>query len=87
MKKYIFSLSFFVVVFSGCGSKQYYEPKSTVKYDKPIYFMEKSIQSYNNNGATLDDRRYITKKNAETANRFIVSRSSKFIIKNLESAT
>ncbi|MGK0255416.1 MAG: hypothetical protein ACI81I_000012, partial [Arcobacteraceae bacterium] len=59
----LFSISFlFVLIFSGCGSKQYFEPHKSSNFDKKTLDLDFSIIDLNANGATLKDYTYISKK-------------------------
>ena len=59
----IFSISIlFVLIFSGCSSKQYFEPNDSSNFDKKTLDLDFSIIDLNSNGATLKDYTYISKK-------------------------
>lgn len=61
--QYIFSISIlFVLIFSGCSSKQYFNPNYSKNFDKEILDLNSSIIDLNSNGATLEDYTYISKK-------------------------
>lgn len=60
--KYVSLLVVFTLFFSGCFSKQYFEPKHTKwSLNKKIITTPSYIQMKNANGATLEDRRILNK--------------------------
>jgi len=61
---YIFILAF---VFSGCSSKQYFEPKKVDgNYTTSIEDIDYSIIDHNSDGATLEENHFISKDGLET---------------------
>jgi hypothetical protein len=62
MKNYIFAFTACAILFSGCSSKKYYEPKDEVyNYKKKIFELSNKIIDINAIGATLKDYKYISK--------------------------
>lgn len=54
-------LSLFLILFSGCSSKKYYEPEETYDVTIDTYDTGAEIIDFHSNGATLANNRYITK--------------------------
>lgn len=61
--KQIYILPFFalLLIFQGCSSKQYFEPKSTKNMDIKIQDINAKIIDYNSDGATLENGHFISK--------------------------
>jgi hypothetical protein len=62
MKNTLFLASLFLVIFTGCSSKQYYEPKDTYSFNQDSHDLSSSISDLNSNGATLKDHNFISNK-------------------------
>jgi len=60
MSKIIYILLVFVVLFTGCSSKKYYEPEDTQSHKVKIKDTESIIIDYNADGATLENNKYIS---------------------------
>jgi len=52
----------FLLLFAGCSSKQYYEPKDTVSLEQKTKNLASPIINLNNDGASLEDNSFISKK-------------------------
>ena len=52
----------FILLFAGCSSKQYYEPEDTQSFQQKSLNLEASIINLNNDGASLKDNSFISKK-------------------------
>jgi len=52
----------FLLLFAGCSSKQYYEPKDTVSFEQKTKHLASPIINLNNDGASLEDNSFISKK-------------------------
>jgi hypothetical protein len=62
MIKKIFLALILIVIFSGCSSKQYFEPEKSIDYDFKIYDTNSTIISLNSDGATLENNNIISEK-------------------------
>ncbi|PIF03816.1 MAG: hypothetical protein CSA86_04750 [Arcobacter sp.] len=59
-KVYLLLLS--LVIFTGCSSKQYFEPETTHKFKQKDFDLESSIIHLNSDGATLENHNFISSK-------------------------
>lgn len=51
------------VIFSGCSSKKYFEPEDTLgDYETTVHNFDNKIVDFTNNGATLENNEFISKK-------------------------
>jgi len=62
MKKTLFLASLFLIIFTGCSSKQYFEPKDTYSFNQDSLDLTSSISDLNSNGATLNDHNFLSNK-------------------------
>ena len=62
MNKVLSLCLLFVVLFTGCSSKQYFEPEDSSNFPKNSKDLESSIIDLNVDGATLENYSYISKK-------------------------
>ncbi|MEA3513273.1 MAG: hypothetical protein U9R37_06700 [Campylobacterota bacterium] len=62
MIKLIYLLTTTIFIYSGCSSKQYFEPEITKNSNIEVKNINSNIVDYNSVGATLEDRRYISKE-------------------------
>lgn len=64
--KYILSLVFLIIL-TGCSSKQYFEPKKTQgDYKGETIYVNENISSFNKSGATLKNGLFISKSGIST---------------------
>ena len=62
MLKLYLNIITIIAIFTGCSSKQYFEPENTISsYGASIHSMPQYIRSLNKDGATLGDYRIINK--------------------------
>jgi hypothetical protein len=66
MIKIIYQLLFFILLFQGCSSKQYFEPEDTKSIQIEIKKINSTIIDYNNDGATLKNHKFISKDGVST---------------------
>ncbi len=63
--KYIINFTLFtlwvVILFSGCSSKQYFEPETTHSFNQDTTSIDSSIKTLGKYGATLDNNKFISK--------------------------
>jgi len=62
MKKIFYFLTFFLLIFTGCSSKQYFEPEDTYSYKGTTLDLNSAIIDLNSDGATLEDKSFISKE-------------------------
>ena len=62
MNKIFYLATFFLIIFTGCSSKQYYEPEDTFSFKGDTLDLEASIIDLNSVGATLENSQFISKK-------------------------
>jgi len=62
MKKIFYFSTFFLLIFTGCSSKQYFEPEDTYTYKGTTLDLSSAIIDLNSNGATLEDKSFISKE-------------------------
>lgn len=62
MNKLLSVTVLFLILFTGCSSKKYFEPKDSSSFDNDSINLQASIIDLNVNGATLEDFTYISKK-------------------------
>jgi len=55
-------ISFVVVLFQGCSTKKYYEPEEVYDNNIAIYDLGSNITHINSDGATLNNRKFISKE-------------------------
>jgi len=56
----------FLILFTGCSSKKYFEPEDTISFKSDSLDLEASIIDLNANGATLENYTYVSKKGVHT---------------------
>lgn len=61
MRHYFLFISVFVLAFTGCSSKKYYEPEQSYSAPATSGSYGSTIVDISRNGATLDNRKYIGK--------------------------
>ena len=62
MKKILFYSISFIILFTGCSSKQYFEPENiSGDYSGNIKELSSSIVDYNADGATLENSKVVSK--------------------------
>jgi len=62
MNKIFYFFIPFLLIFTGCSSKQYYEPEKTHSFKQDRLELHSSIIDLNADGATLDNSSFISKK-------------------------
>ena len=62
MNKLFYLITSFLIIFTGCSSKQYFEPENTLSFQEETYNIESPIIDLNSDGATLENNAFITKK-------------------------
>ena len=62
MNKYFFLSVLVLVIFTGCSSRQYYEPKDTYSLKNDSHDLNTSIIDLNSDGATLENSTFLSKK-------------------------
>jgi len=62
MKKTFYFTTLFLILFTGCSSKQYFEPEDTYSFDQETHELKSSIRDLNSNGATLENNTFISEK-------------------------
>jgi len=62
MNKLIYISVFFLIIFTGCSTKQYYEPEDTSSFKENTLDLDGSIIDLNSDGATLENDKFISKK-------------------------
>ena len=62
MNKVLSLCLLFIILFTGCSSKKYFEPEDSVSFSKDSKNLESSIININVDGATLENYSYISKK-------------------------
>ena len=88
---YILLVTFLPLYFSGCSSKQYYEPNDTVgDYEVDTIDHDETIVDFNADGATLENHKFIskdgvTKDSLEDGYKFINNSDGIIIAANDES--
>jgi len=60
MNKIFFGAAFFLLIFTGCSTKQYYEPEQTNSFKKSSINLESTIVDINSDGATLANTNFIS---------------------------
>jgi len=60
MKKLLSLTTLFIILFTGCSSKQYFEPEDTFNLQQNVIELDSSIISLNSNGATLENENFIS---------------------------
>jgi len=66
MNKLFYLTTAFLIIFTGCSSKQYYEPEDTLSFQEKTFEIESPIIDLNSDGATLEDNAFLTKKGTIT---------------------
>jgi len=61
MNKLIYISVFFLIIFTGCSTKQYYEPEDTSSFKEDTIDLDASIIDLNSDGATLENDQFISK--------------------------
>jgi len=61
MNKLIYISVFFLIIFTGCSTKQYYEPEDTSSFKENTLDLDGSIIDLNSDGATLENDQFISK--------------------------
>ena len=62
MIKFIYISLFTLILFTGCSTRQYYEPEDTTNFATKINDLNSNIIDLNTDGATLENFDYISKK-------------------------
>lgn len=62
MNKILYIAAFFIIVFTGCSSKQYYEPENTSNFKENTLNLGASIIDVNSDGATLENYKFLSNK-------------------------
>jgi len=62
MNKIYYISVLFLIIFTGCSSKQYYEPEDTYSFPQDTLDLKSSIIDLNSNGATLEDNIFVSSK-------------------------
>lgn len=62
MNKLFYISVFFLIIFTGCSTKQYYEPEDTSSFKEDSINLDASIIDLNSDGATLENHKFISKK-------------------------
>ncbi len=62
MNKIFYVAAFFLIFFTGCISKKYYEPEDTSSFNENTFDLDASIIDLNSDGATLENNQFISKK-------------------------
>lgn len=66
MSKIIYIALTFLVFFTGCSSKKYFEPEDTQSHRVKVKDIDSAIIDYNADGATLENSKYISKDGVST---------------------
>ena len=80
------------LIFTGCSSKKYFEPEQTFSASKATGSYESQISSVSRDGATLENSRYISKKEGirsislTEGYRFLSENSRYVLASNIESS-
>lgn len=62
MNKIFYIAAFFLIFFTGCSSKKYYEPDETQSFKQKTTDLDSKIIDINNDGATLENTSFLSKK-------------------------
>lgn len=62
MNKFFYIAAFFLLFFTGCSSKKYYEPDETQSFKQKTTDLDSKIIDINNDGATLENTSFLSKK-------------------------
>lgn len=60
MKNIFYISTIFILLFTGCSSKKYFEPKDTHSFTEDRLELNSQIKNLNSNGATLENANFIT---------------------------
>ena len=60
--KYLLVLLSTLFIFTACSKKQYFEPEDSYSFNKDSKSIDSSINSFNRDGATLENGQFISKK-------------------------
>ena len=61
MNKTLYLAAFFLIIFTGCSTKQYFEPEDTFSFKEDTLHLDASIIDLNTDGATLDNNQFVSK--------------------------
>ena len=62
MNKIFYITVSFLIIFTGCSSRQYYEPQDTLSFQEDTINLDASIINLNSDGATLENHQFVSKK-------------------------
>lgn len=82
--KYLSFLAITLFVLTGCSTKQYFDPDDTTNFKTEYKTLDAKIIDYNNNGATLENNKFISKdgisKNKLPKTFFFLNKSENSIL-------
>jgi len=60
MRNTLYITSIILLIFTGCSSKQYFEPEDTYRYNENTKELDNSIIDLNSDGATLENNTFVS---------------------------